>query len=132
MQLPSFSTVFPHVKTFSLYVLSGGAAAIADFGSYFVLLWLGVWYLAASVIGNVLGFFMAFFLHKYVVYKKRSAFMKHLFRYFVIDMVNMAVISGLLFVLVDVGGVDPRPAKFIAFAPVLLWNFFIYKFAVYV
>ncbi|MDD3897304.1 MAG: GtrA family protein [Candidatus Peribacteraceae bacterium] len=129
---PALRRFLPHATKFALYSLSGSTAAVADLGSYFLMLRLGVWYLAASVVSGVVGFFTAFLLHKYFVYRKRSAFMKHLLRYFVVDMMNLVVINSFLFVLVDVWDMDPRPAKFVALAPVVLWNFFVYKFAVYV
>ena len=124
--------LLPHLTKFMLYVLSGCTAAAADIGSYFLLLSLGTWYIAASVVSGMIGFFAAFLLHKYVVFQKRSAFMSHLGRYFLVDMANLAIIIGLLYLLVDRGGMDPRPAKFVALAPVVLWNFFVYKFVVYV
>ncbi len=124
--------LFPHLRKFMLYVLSGGTAAVADIGSYFLLLQLGTWYITASVISGVIGFFTAFLLHKYVVFQKRKTFMSHLGRYFIVDMTNLAIITGFLYLLVDRGGMDPRPAKFVALAPVVLWNFFVYKFVVYV
>jgi len=127
-----FRAFLPHLTKFTLYVLSGGTAAVADLGSYFLLLSLGTWYIAASVASGIIGFFTAFLLHKYVVFRKRRAFMSHLGRYFVVDMINLAIITGFLYLLVGQGGMDPRPAKFVALAPVVLWNFFVYKFVVYV
>ena len=121
-----------HFARFTLYVLSGGTAAFVDIGVYAVLLHLGVWYIGASLISGALAFFTAFLLHKYVVYKKRSTFMKHLLRYFVIDMCNLSVITFFLYVLVHFLAIDPLPAKLLAIAPVVLWNFFIYKFVVYI
>ncbi|MFA7681753.1 MAG: GtrA family protein [Candidatus Peribacteraceae bacterium] len=127
-----FRTLLPHLIKFSLYFVSGCTAAVADIGSYFLLLYLGVWYITASVVSGIIGFFTAFFLHKYVVFQQRQRFMKHLGRYFIVDMTNLAIITGFLYVLVDIWGMDPRPAKFVALAPVVLWNFFVYKFVVYV
>lgn len=132
MLLQMLRALLPHLTTFALYVLSGCTAAAADLGSYFLLLALGEWYIAASVVSGIVGFFAAFLLHKYLVFQKREAFMNHLGRYFIVDMANLAIITGLLYVLVDGVGMDPRPAKFVALAPVVLWNFFVYKFAVYV
>lgn len=121
-----------HFAKFTLYILSGGTAAIVDISIYSIMLYLGVWYIEASIISGVCAFFTAFLLHKYIVYKKRSTFMKHLLRYFVIDMCNLSIITFLLYLLVQFMHIDPFLAKFIALAPVLLWNFFIYKFVVYI
>lgn len=123
---------FPHLKKFTLYILSGGAAAATDLGVYFLLLAFGAWYISATIISGVLAFFVAFILHKYVVFQKSRFFLKHLLKYFVVDMLNLCIITGFLYILVDTFSVDPRPAKFIAISPVVLWNFFLYRFFVYV
>ena len=121
-----------HIGTFAKYILSGSAAAVADIGSYFLLYSLGIWYIAASVISGVLGFSTAFLLHKYVVFGKRASFLRHLAKYFTVDMINLAITTGFLYILVDMMEFDPRPAKLVALIPVVLWNFFLYKFVVYV
>lgn len=127
-----FRRFLPHLFKFSLYFMSGCVAAVADIGSYFLLLYLGMWYIAASVVSGVVGFFTTFLLNKYMVFQKRQLFLHHLWRFFFVDMANLTFITGFLYVLVDFLGMDPRPAKFVAIAPVVLWNFFVYKFVVYV
>ncbi len=121
-----------HLGQFSLYALSGGTSAVADFGSYFFFLHVHVWYVAASLMSGIIGFFTAFLLHKYVVFRKNDDFLKHLRRYFCVELTNNLITTGLLFVLVHELMIDPRPARFIAIAPVILWNFFVYKMFVYV
>ncbi|MCF7844861.1 MAG: GtrA family protein [Kiritimatiellales bacterium] len=124
--------LLPHLSKFIMYFLSGVTAAVADLGSYLLMLHLSVWYILASVLSGVIGFFTAFLLNKYFVFKKKSDFKKHLGRYFLVDMTNLAFITGFLFILVDYWGMDPGIAKFVAMAPVVLWNFFVYRFVVYV
>ncbi|MBU0766679.1 GtrA family protein [Patescibacteria group bacterium] len=122
----------PHLSKFIMYFLSGSTAAFADIGSYLLMLHIGVWYILASVISGIIGFFTAFLLHKYIVFQKKSKFLKHLRRYFMVDMVNLVIITVFLYALVDFWGIDPAIAKFVALTPVVLWNFFIYRFVVYV
>jgi putative flippase GtrA len=121
-----------HIGQFSLYVLSGGTAAIVDFGSYAIMIRVGVWYIAASVISSTLGFFTTFLLNKYVVFMRREEFLKHLSRFFIVDVLNTVASTLVLYGLVDGLGVEKQIAKIIAMGMVVLWNFFIYKFLVYV
>ena len=121
-----------HLGQFSLYVLSGGTAAVVDFGSYAIFIRLGVWYLAASVISSTLGFFTTFLLNKYAVFRRGNDFLRHLGRFFIVDMANTAASTGVLYLLVDSMGVEKQLAKLIAMGMVVLWNFFVYKFLVYV
>lgn len=122
----------PILLKFFRYLCSGSSAALADIGSYFVMLHSDVWYIAASVISGIIGFTTAFLLHKYVVYRKHDAFLEHLGRFSVVYAVNISVITLFLYVLVNTGGMDPGLAKFVAVAPAALWNFFVYKWVVYV
>ena len=121
-----------HLRQFALYALSGCTAMLMDFGSYFLMLHLHTWYIVASLISGCVGFFTAFLLQKYVVFKRNDDFLRHLRRYFCVDMGNNLVTTGLLYVLVQHLFLDPRPARLIAIAPVVLWNFLIYKMFVYV
>lgn len=127
-----FSRIKPHLGQFSLYILSGCGALVIDLGSYLLMLEFGVWYAAASFISGTLGFCMAFALHKYVVFQKRDDFLQHVGRYFFVDIINNVITTGILYVLVSLLSVDPHIGKVIAMAPVILWNFFVYKFFVYV
>lgn len=123
---------FPHLTKFAVYLCSGCTAAVVDIGIYFLLLHVGVWYIVANVVGGVLGFFTAFLMHKFIVFQKKDDFLRHLGRYFIVDMVNTGIVTGLLYLLVDMADIDAAPAKFIAIAPMVLWNFFVYKFLVYI
>ena len=96
------------------------------------MLQLGVWYVVASFVSGTLGFCVAFLLHKYVVFQKRDDFLQHLGKYFLVDIVNNGMTTVLLYVLVHNFSVDPHPGKIFAMAPVILWNFFLFKFFVYV
>ncbi len=124
--------MFRYVRQFSLYLLSGGAAATIDVGGYFVLLHLGVFYLTANVISGMMGFITSFLLNKYVVFGKRPNFVNHLGRYILVDLTNIAILTVLLYIAVEYAGIDKGTAKFLVYAPVILWNFFAYKFLVYV
>lgn len=121
----------PHLGQFALYVLSGGTAAVVDFGSYAVLIRLGVWYVGATVVSGVLGFFTTFLMNKYLAFKKRNDFMRHLLRFFIVDMANIIVGAAALYGLVDGLGMDKQIAKLLTMGMVVLWNFFLYKFFVY-
>ncbi|MFH1443841.1 MAG: GtrA family protein [Candidatus Peregrinibacteria bacterium] len=124
--LPQFS------GQFLLYVLSGSTAAIVDFGSYAILLRLGVWYIAATVVSGVLGFATTFLMNKYVAFKKKNDFMRHLVRFFIVDMANIIVGVLVLYALVDGLGMEKQVAKLLTMGMVVLWNFFLYKFFVYI
>ncbi len=117
---------------FLRYLLSGGTAFVLDFGSYFLLLNVGVWYVTANVVGNILGSFGAFLLHKYLVFEKKDKTAEHFVRYCIMNLVNAAAQTILLYMLVEYARLDEGDAKFLSWAITTFWNFFLYKFFVYV
>ena len=122
-----------HLPQFALYVASGFTALAVDYGSYLALFRLfSVWYIAASVVGGILGFFTTFLMNKYLVFRKREDFAKHLVRFFVVDMCNIAATNAILYGLVEFAGFGEEIGKFVAMGFVVFWNFFLYKFVVYV
>ena len=123
---------FPHVGQFGLYIMSGGTAATIDFGSYYLLLQFDVYYVIASIVGSTLGFITAFICHKYFVFNKKDSFGKHLGRYFIAETFSTAAATGILFLVVEYSLVGEEFAKLISMGSVVCWNFFIYKFFVYV
>ncbi|MDO8648417.1 MAG: GtrA family protein [Candidatus Peregrinibacteria bacterium] len=126
------SRLRPYLHQFLLYLMSGGIAVLLDFGSYFLLLSLDVWYVTANIVGNVLGFFGAFVLHKYLVFQKREAMINHFVRYCIINVFNILAQTAILYLLVERLHLDEGSAKFVSWAVTVLWNFFLYKFFVYV
>ena len=121
-----------HAGQFLLYVLSGGTAAVVDFGGYSLFIYFGVWYLTASVLSYVAAFFTTFLLNKYVVFRKKGDMRKHLIRFAIVDVANMLLSTLFLFILVSGMGMEEHIAKIIAMGIVVLWNFFVYKLVVYV
>lgn len=128
-----FHKIRPHIGQFALYIVSGLTAAAIDLGSFLLLFQIvGIWYVAASVIGSILGFCTAFLCHKYFVFRKKHSFMKHLGRYFVVDMISTGIATLILFALVEYLYLPEESAKVLSMGSVILWNFFLYKLFVYV
>ena len=124
---------FPQItKQFILYVASGLGAVAFDFGSYFLLLKFGVWYVAANVVGNILGFFSAFVFHKYIAFQKHGEIAEHFLRYCLVNLGTFLAQTGLLYVFVESLHMGEGDAKFLSWAVTILANFFLYKFLVYV
>jgi len=129
--MPVVSGLRPLIGQFMLYLLSGGTAAIVDFGSYYLLLHWGAWYIAASVIGGILGFFTAFLIHKYIVFRKKERFLRHMTKYLIADIVNIGLTTLILYGLVEHIELGEEISKIIAMGSVALWNFFVCKYLVY-
>lgn len=132
----SFKTIFYTMpktqRQFVSYLFTGGSATIIDIGSYWIFLWIGVYFVTASVISGILGFISAFLLHKYIAFQKRDKIANHFLRYCLLGLWNLLATNVILYVCVRYIGIPEEFAKVIANASVVLWNFFLYKFLVYV
>ena len=114
------------------YLASGGFAFVLDFGSFLTLTRMGAWYMIANTVGNVLGFLATFLFNKYLVFGKRAEMMNHFVRFCLLNVLNIIVQSILLYLFVERLSMDHDSAKFASWALTIAWNFFFYKFLVYV
>ncbi|UPA22501.1 GtrA family protein [Candidatus Peribacteria bacterium] len=121
-----------HARQFITYIFTGGSAAAIDIGLYLLLITLGLFYITASIISGVCGFISAFLLHKYVAFKKHDRIGNHFLRYCLLGLWNLFATTLVLYICVDIIGIPEEGAKILANASVVFWNFFLYKFLVYV
>lgn len=127
-----YQRIRPHLPQFAQYLLSGGTAAAAEIGSYQLLLMMGTWYVAADWISGGIGVLVAFTLHKYLVFKKKERTVQHAARFSVLQAANYIVQRGLVVLFVEVFGAPPLLGKILGIGVTVSWNFFIYKFLIYV
>ena len=121
-----------HARQILLYLLSGGTSALVELGSYLVLLHWRIWYIAASVIAFFLSYITAFFLHKYLVFKKPEDFFKHLKRHLTVEGFNVLATNALLYILVEHTPIGEEWGKLVTMGIGAAWNFVLFKFLVFV
>ncbi len=117
---------------FLRYLLSGGGAAAASVLAYALLVWLGVWYVGASVVSDGVGLVLVFLLNKYVVFEKKDKVVPHAARYVLIQILNSVLQAYIVFALVEYAGMDKVLARVLSIGVSVPWNFFLYKYVVYV
>ncbi len=121
-----------HGRQVLLYLICGTIANVVDIGLYWILFWLGMWYIAASVVSGVIATATSFLLHKYIVFERTEHMFAHLVRYLLFALFDIAAVAGILFVCVHYIGINEEISKVIANGAVVLWNFFAFKFFVYI
>ncbi len=120
------------ILQFCRYLFSGSMAAIIDLGTYEILLHFGIDKFIASPIGNFLGFVSAFFLHKFIVYTEHRMSGKQFFRYVLANIWNTLAQLAVIWLVVDHLGYSKTLGKILGIGLTVSWNFFLYKFLVYV
>ena len=127
-----FTLIRSHIMQIALYGISGATSAVVEIGVYLLLIRQGVWYIAASVIAFVLSYVTAFFLHKYIVFKKSEDFFKHLRRHMSVEGFNVLATNALLYVLVENTPLGEEWSKLITMGLGVTWNFLLFKFLVFI
>ncbi len=125
-------TLKRHAHQLFLYLLSGGTGAVVELGTYLLLLHWRVWYITASVVAFALSYITAFFLHKYIVFKKPEDFFKHLKRHLTVEGFNVLAINALLYCLVEYSPLGEEWSKILTMGLSAAWNFMLFKFLVFV
>lgn len=122
----------PHAPQFARYLVGGISAVACEVGSFQLMLFLGVYYAAAGIISNIIGTIAAFLFQKYFVFQKKEKFGSHGMRYAILTLWNFIAQNTILIVGVEYFGVYPTFVKLFAIGCSVSWNFFLYKFFVYV
>ncbi len=116
------------------YIVSGGTGAAVNIGTLFILVhWFGVWYLAASITGFLVSFFVSFTLQRYWTFGHRTAegLGRHATLYLATLVFNAALNTGIVYVLVHLLSTWYVLAQLIAGLLVALASFFIYRSVVF-
>ncbi len=122
----------PHAKQFLTYLVSGGSAAALQIGTLKALLLLGIDYKIAGLGGSIVGAIAAFIFHKYFVFQKKENTTSHTVRYLILSAFNFIAQYFLYIGFVSVLHMSPVLAQVLSIGCSVCWNFFLYKFLVYV
>lgn len=121
-----------HAPQFARYLVSGGSAAALELGSYRLMLYAGIWYLTGTIVSAGVGLVSAFTFHKYFVFKKKDNTRSHVIRYVILQSANAVAQVFFVWLFVEFFSIDEFIAKILGIGVVVSWNFFLYKFFVYV
>ncbi len=117
-------------KRFTRYVISGGSAAVAEYGTFLVFERLGLTLLLANSFSFSIGLLISFALNRNWVFEAKHKKVTHQFLpYLGLAIVNL-FISDLLIHIFSVNlGITSFIAKLMAMACVAAWNYlFFFKF----
>ena len=113
-----------NIIQFVKYCFVGGLATIFDWGTYSLLLYWNVEYLAASALGFIIGIIINYIISKKTVFTTESKVGKYdLLLYFVIGLIGLCFSIALMYGFVDILSVNKIFARMITTAIVLIWNF---------
>lgn len=108
---------------FLIYCLCGGLGVSADYLVYYLCLTAGVWYQYANGLGYLAGTLVSFSLNRIFTFSKRDRVLQRLALFLTVAAIGFAASAFLLWLLVDLTGIDARLAKLITLPMVVLLQF---------
>lgn len=115
-------------RNFVLYGIIGGTCAGLDFIVYTILCYFGCNHLISNIISTNCGIFCSFLLNSYVNFKVSDKLLRRFLSFYTIGLLGLALSEGMLYLMVDMGGVNKIIAKLITVFVVALVQFFMNKF----
>jgi putative flippase GtrA len=110
--------------------VSGGLAAVVNFGALYIFTeFFHIWYLASSIISAALGTVVSFGMQKFWTFNNARMDSMHIqfSRYVLLTLVNLAVNTFLLYVLVEYAHLWYILAQFLTSGVLACVNFFVYR-----
>ncbi len=118
-----FERLPPGLRRFVLYVLCGGSGFTLDFALYSLLIYWGVWYQGANVVGYAAGTLLSFVLNRAITFRVMDAPLRRLATFFAVAFVGYVLSSLALFGMVDGLGIHPLIAKVLSLVVVVATQF---------
>jgi len=121
-------------KLYIKFIISGGTASAVDLFFLFLLTHIfGIWYLLSASLAFIIAFFVSFYLQKFWTFRdnNREKMIKQMALYFTVGVINLAVNTVGMYVLVDKFKIMYLVAQIIMMALVAISNFLIYRFVIF-
>lgn len=112
------------------YLISGGSAAVVNLSVLYISTdILHVWYLASSVLANIIAFFVSFFLQKFWTFNNASVELvkKQLALYLLVAVINLGINTLLMFVFVEYAQLHYLLAQIVTSGLIAIESFFVYQ-----
>lgn len=108
---------------FFVYCMCGGLGVSTDYALYYLCLLGGVWYQYANGLGYLAGTLLSFSLNRIFTFAKRDRVLQRLGMFLTVAAIGFAASALILWLLVDLAGLDARWAKLITLPMVVVLQF---------
>lgn len=115
-------------KSFVKYLIAGGGAAVAEYGSFALLYHASHRVAVANSVSYLFGLLTSFLLNRYWVFNhgQHRKVVSQMILYAILVCVNLGLINVVIIVLAYFG-ISPYIGKLAAMAVIVVWNFVVYN-----
>lgn len=111
------------MQQFILYCLCGGLGVSTDYLVFYLSVTAGLWYQGANLLGYLAGTLLSFALNRVLTFKMRDRVAQRLAMFLGVAAIGFGASAVMLWLLVQLLGVDARIAKLLTLPMVVLLQF---------
>lgn len=111
------------MQQFLLYCLCGGLGVSTDYLVFYLSVTAGLWYQGANLLGYLAGTLLSFALNRVLTFKMRDRVAQRLAMFLGVAAIGFGASAAMLWVLVQLLGVDARMAKLLTLPMVVVLQF---------
>jgi dolichol-phosphate mannosyltransferase len=136
-----FRLLFPKIyrpvirnKLYVKFFITGAVCSVLDISLVYILTdVIGVWYLFSVIFVYIFSFFTSFYLQKYWTFKdgRKRILYEQLFIYFSVGLINLAINTFGVYVLVEKFGFYYLFAQVVMMAVLSIESFLVYRFVIF-
>ncbi|HMH69937.1 MAG TPA: GtrA family protein [Candidatus Saccharimonadales bacterium] len=112
---------------FIRFIISGGSAAIVEYGLFLLLSALYAPILVANTVSFLAGLVVSFTLNKVWVFSSKGALKRQFISYLLLALVNIVIGNALIWLFVEYWGVHAFVAKLLVMIVIALWNYLFFS-----
>lgn len=110
------------------FLIAGGINTVVGYGAFALLVFAGVYYLAANVISTIIGVACSYVLNKYFTFQKKKKSLTEAMRFVTVYLASFVLGNVLLYLLVDKMSVSPYWAGILNLVFTTLISWFGHKY----
>ncbi len=115
-----------------LYVIVGGLATVVEWAAFYIFNdVLSINYMIATALAFILSTFANWAFGKLILFKEKQNVFKELAKIYLTSIAGLLMNLLIMWVAVDLIGINEMVSKILATGIVFFWNFFIRKFLIY-
>lgn len=116
-----------HARRILKYLITGGSAALVEFGLFILLVHTGLPLVLSNVISFSAGFITSFLMNRQWVFKANGRTVRQLSLYGILAAANVVLSSSIIYILTSHASVIPSIAKVMTMGLIVLWNYILFS-----
>lgn len=120
------------LKELISYIFVGGCTTLVNYISYYIAIqWLNIGWLIANILSWYGAVIFAYWANRQYVFKSSNDTKKEAYQFFVLRLMTLAVESSLLFIFIQLLGINEMVAKVFVSVVTVVSNYGLCKFKIF-